>query len=287
MSTREKIFAAIVTIFFVCLVVWAVRTAPPTPPTIDKEKIDPPTVLEYEGNTLVEEVDGVVIWELTCSKMRIDSVTQLAELDGVIAKLYQHEKDKVWQLTADKGVYDQNNKMIHVAGNVIVAEDTDKQWQLTADKGAYDQVGKLIYVEGNVIVTENNDKQWQLTADKGTCDPNNKLIHVEGEVVVQELADEDKKSWQLTADKGAYDQTNKLIHAEGNVVVINNEGAKLTSNLLDWFGEQEMLVATGEVKISKDDMRAFGDLAYSNNGFKHFGLMGNAKLLKGVKDDSE
>ena len=218
MSTLEKIFAAGVGIFFVCLVVWAVRTAPPTPPMIAPDDIDPPTVMEYEGNTIVEEVDGVVVWELTCSKMRIDSVTQLAELDNVIAKFYQHEKDKVWQLTADKGAYDQN--------------------------------GKLIYVEGNVIVKEDADKQWQLTSDKGTCDPNNKLIHV-----------------------------------EGNVVVENNEGAKLTSLALDWFGEQEMLVATGEVKIRKDDVRAFGDLAYSNNGFKHFGLMGNAKLQKGVTDD--
>ena len=220
MSTREKIFAAIVTVFFVCLIVWAVRTAPPTPPTIDKDDIDPPTVLEYEGNTIVEEVDGVVIWELTCSKMRIDSVTQLAELDDVIAKFYQHEKDKVWQLTAKKGLYDQNSKLIHVEGEVVVTEETAKEWQ-------------------------------------------------------------------LTADKAAYDQNNKLIHAEGNVVVINNENAKLTSQMLDWFGEQEMLVATGEVKISKDDVRAFGDLAYSNNGFKHFGLMGNAKLQKGVTDDSE
>lgn len=220
MSTREKIFAAIVTVFFVCLIVWAVRTAPPTPPTIDKDDIDPPTVLEYEGNTIVEEVDGVVVWELTCSKMRIDSVTQLAELDDVIAKFYQHEKDKVWQLTAKKGLYDQNSKLIHVEGEVVVTEETAKEWQLTADK----------------------------------------------------------------AD---YDQNNKLIHAEGNVVVINNENAKLTSQMLDWFGEQEMLVATGEVKISKDDVRAFGDLAYSNNGFKHFGLMGNAKLQKGVTDDSE
>lgn len=219
MSTREKIFAAIVVIFFVCLIVWAVRTAPPTPPQ-PKEKIDPPTVLEYEGNTIVEEVDGVVIWELTCSKMRIDSVTQLAELDDVIAKFYQHEKDKVWQLTAKKGLYDQNSKLIHVEGEVVVTEETAKEWQ-------------------------------------------------------------------LTADKAAYDQTNKLIHAEGNVVVINNENAKLTSQMLDWFGEQEMLVATGEVKISKDDVRAFGDLAYSNNGFKHFGLMGNAKLQKGVTDDSQ
>ena len=217
MSTLEKIFAVGVVTFFVCLVVWAVRTAPPTPPD-PPEKIDPPTVVEYEGNTIVEEVDGVVVWELTCSKMRIDSVTQLAELDDVIAKFYQQEKDRVWQLTADKGAYDQNSK--------------------------------LIYVEGNIIVKEEGDKEWQLTADNGTCDPNNKLIHF-----------------------------------EGNIVVINNEGAKLTSLALDWFGEQEMLVATGEVKISKDDVRAFGDLAYSNNGFKHFGLMGNAKLQKGVTGD--
>ena len=219
MSTREKIFAAVVVTFFVCLVVWAVRTAPPTPPPA-KEKIDPPTVLEYEGNTIVEEVDGVIVWELTCSKMRIDSVTQLAELDDVVAKFHQQEKDKVWQLTADKGIYDQINKLIHVEGNVVVIDTEDDKRKLTANKGVYD--------------------------------PNNKLIHVEGEVVVT-----------------------------------NSDGGKLTSNVLEWFGEQEMLVATGEVKISKDDLRAFGDMAYSNNDFKHFGLMGNAKLLKGVKDDSE
>lgn len=219
MSTREKIFAAVVVTFFVCLVVWAVRTAPPTPPPA-KEKIDPPTVLEYEGNTIVEEVDGVIVWELTCSKMRIDSVTQLAELDDVVAKFHQQEKDKVWQLTADKGIYDQINKLIHVEGNVVVIDTEDDKRKLTANKGVYD--------------------------------PNNKLIHVEGEVVVT-----------------------------------NSDGGKLTANVLEWFGEQEMLVATGEVKISKDDLRAFGDMAYSNNDFKHFGLMGNAKLLKGVKDDSE
>ena len=219
MSTREKIFAAVVVIFFVCLVVWAVRTAPPAPPPA-KEKIDPPTVLEYEGNTIVEEVDGVIIWELTCSKMRIDSVTQLAELDDVVAKFYQQEKDKTWQLTADKGIYDQTNKLIHVEGNVIVIDTEDDKRKLTANKGVYD--------------------------------PNNKLIHTEGEVVVT-----------------------------------NSDVGKLTSNVLEWFGEQEMLVATGDVKISKDDMRAFGDMAYSNNDFKHFGLMGNAKLLKGVKDETE
>ena len=184
MSTRDKILAAIVVIFFVCLVTWAVRNAPPTPPPV--EKIEPPTVMEYEGNTLVEERDGVIIWELTCEKMRIDSVTQNIELDGVTCKFFQQDEEK---------------------------------------------------------------------------------------------------SWQLTAQKGIYYQTFKVIHVEGDVVVTNSDGAKLTSGQLDWFGEQEMVVATGEVKISKDDLRAFGDMAYSNNGFKHFGLWGHAKLMKGVTDE--
>ena len=119
MSTREKILAATVVIFFVCVIVWAVRTTPPTPPPM--EKVEPPTVMEYEGNTLVEEKDGRIIWELTCDK-------------------------------------------------------------------------------------------------------------------------------------------------------------------LDWFADMEMLIAAGNVKISKDDMQAFGDMAYSQTALNKFGIMGNAKILKGVEN---
>ena len=186
MNTRSKILIAVVVIFFVCIGVWIVRTTPTAPPP--QEKFDPPTVMEYEGNTLTEEKDGVIIWELTCEKMRIDSVTQNVELDGVTGKFFQHDQDKSWELKAKHGVYYQNQN--------------------------------LIYVEGDVIVT-------------------------------------------------------------------NNDGAKLQSDRLDWFAEEEKLVATGNVKISKDDMRAYGDMAYSDNAFKHFGLVGNAKVLKGVTDDNE
>ena len=184
MSTRGKILAATVTIFFVCLVVWVVRTTPTTPPPI--EKVTPPTVMEYEGNTLTEEKDGMIIWELTCDKMRIDTITQNVELDGIKAKFFQHDEEK---------------------------------------------------------------------------------------------------SWELVAKTGIYYQAKSLIHVEGDVVVTNSEGAKLQSDQLEWFGDEEKLIATGNVKIAKDDMRACGDTAYTNDNFQHFGLLGNAKVLKGVKDD--
>ena len=89
MSTREKLLAATVLIFFVCVVVWAVQTTPSEPPPI--EKVDPPTVVEYEGNTIVEEKDGQIIGELTFSKMIIDSTTQNIELNDLIWKFHQPE----------------------------------------------------------------------------------------------------------------------------------------------------------------------------------------------------
>lgn len=190
MSTREKILAATAVIFFVCVVVWAVRTTPPTPPPM--EKLEPPTVMEYEGNTLVEEKDGRIIWELTCEKMRLDMLTQNVELDGVSAKFYQRDKE------------------------------TDEE-----------------------------------------------------------------KTWELTAAKGVYYQVNKVIHVEGDVVVKNSDGAELLSDKLDWLAEQGALIATGNVKISKDDLRAYGDMAYSQTALSKFGLLGNARILKGVKDDDE
>lgn len=185
MSTRAKILTATAIIFFVCLIVWVVRTTPDTPPPI--EQVKPPTVMEYEGNTITEEKDGVIIWELTCDKIRMDTLTQNIELDGIHGKFFQHDEEKSWELTAKTGIYYQNGSLIHV---------------------------------------------------------------------------------------------------EGDVVVTNTDGAKLTSDQLEWIADEEKLIATGNVKISKDDMRAYGDTAYSNDNFKHFGLLGNAKVLKGVRDDA-
>ena len=184
MSTRGKILAATLVILFVCLVVWVVRTTPDTPPPL--EKFDPPTVMEYEGNILTEEKDGVIIWELSCDKMRIDSITQNVELEGIKAKFFQHDEEK---------------------------------------------------------------------------------------------------AWELTAKTGAYYQSDGIIHVEGDVVVTSTDGAKLQSDKLEWISADEKLIATGNVRIAKDDMHAFGDTAYSNDNFKHFGLLGHAKILKGVKDD--
>ena len=183
MENKIKILIGVLGILFVCLVTWVVRTTPTEPPPSDY--IEPPGFMEYENNTIVEEKNGVKIWELTSDKIRIDSNTQIAEFDNIKGKFFK----------------------------------------------------------------------------------------------------EDGKVLELTAVKGYYDQTNHNVRLDGDIVMLDGEGGKLTSVHLDWVDAEDMLVATEDVKISKDDMRAFADRAESKDGFKKFFLKGNAHILKGVKED--
>ena len=223
MGTREKILAGIIVIFFVCVVVWAIRTTPSEPPPI--EKVEPPTVMEYEGTTLTEEKDGKIIWEITCDKMRIDSITQDMELTNVKGKFYDEET--TWELTSKRGIYELRSEEL----SWLTDEET-----LTA--------------MGDVHIKK----------DDGS---------------------------ELFSDELIWFSKEEIITATGNVRVKDDEGAKLRSDKLEWLSAEAKLIATGNVKISKDDMRAFGDLAYAENDFKKFGLLGNAKVLDGVKDEDE
>lgn len=185
MENKTKILLGVLGILFVCLVTWVIRTTPTEPPPDDF--IEPPTVMEYENNTLVEEKDGVKIWELTTEKIRIDANTHRADFQNVKGKFYQ----------------------------------------------------------------------------------------------------EDGKVLELTAIQGYYDQDSRNVHVEGDVVLTDGDGGKLETVHLDWLSEPAMMIATEDVKISKDDMRAFADRAESMNGFRKFLLKGNARILKGVKEDEE
>ncbi len=183
MDNKMKILIGIGAILFVCLVVWTIRTTPKAPPV--REKIEPPTVMEYEGNTISEEKDGQKIWEMTADKIKMDSVTQLAEIENVDGKFYQED-------------------------------------------------GKVLSVKGKT---------------------------------------------------GVYNQQTKDVHLEGDVVLTDADGAKITGKNLDWNNAEGTITATENVKIYREDMRATGDLAASNDGFKHFYMKGNVRILKGVKDD--
>ena len=137
--------------------------------------------------------------------------------------------------------------------------------------------------EGNTIIEEQNGvKLYELSAGK-------MIINVETQNATFENLDgkfyqSSGKFFQLAAKKGHYNHQSGDIHVEGEVIVTDSEGAKLISNELDFVGADQILIATGDVKISKGDMRAYGNTAEAWNGLRHFKLKGNARIIKGVKD---
>ncbi len=139
MSSRGKILLSIFGIAFVALIIWVVQTTPDSPPPIDKVK--PPTSMEYEGNTISEEVNGVKIWDLTADKVTIDIKTQNAELQNIVGHFYQ-EDGKSIELNADYGTYENDNKNVHVEGHVIV----------TTSEGAKLTSGKLDWISKDEIL---------------------------------------------------------------------------------------------------------------------------------------
>ena len=183
MNTKLKILLGVLAIAFIGVVIWAVTTTPEAPPATDK--VESPTMMEYVGNTISEEVDGVKVWELTAGRALVDIPTQNAALQDIIGHFYQ----------------------------------------------------------------------------------------------------KDGRTIELHAKFGFYDNTTKNVRVEGDVTVTTDDGAKLNCVKLDWLNDEYKIVAYEKVSITKDDIKATGDMAESNDGFKNFKLKGHAHIIKGLKTE--
>ena len=140
--------------------------------------------------------------------------------------------------------------------------------------------------ETNTITEEKNGvKIFELNSEKMIVDATTRNADMEG--IKGTFYQEDGKYIVLTAQRGDYNNKTGDVHVEGEVVVVDNEGAKLTSEQLDWKGKKEILTAKGKVKVSKDDMRGYGDSLEATNGLRHFKLKGNARILRGVKNSED
>lgn len=147
----------------------------------------------------------------------------------------------------------------------------------------FEPPSKMTYEKNNIVEEKNGEILFELNSGKMTVDVATQNAELEN--VQAKFYQADGKFVELKATRGSYDHQNGNIHVEGAVTVTDGEGAQLISDTLDWQGKEEILIATGNVKISKDDMRAYGDRAEATNGLRHFNLKGNAHVLKGVKDN--
>lgn len=67
-----------------------------------------------------------------------------------------------------------------------------------------------------------------------------------------------KEDMRLTAEKGNFDKTNGKIHVEKNVVITTSQGAKLTTESLDWDRANQLITSGDLVNINKENMFTTG-----------------------------
>ena len=151
MSVKGKILFAIIGLAFTALVVWVVRTTPDAPPPV--EKIDPPKIMQYEGNTLSEEVNGVKIWDLTAENMTIDIETKNAAFKNLLGHFYQEDGSSI-ELKAEHGIYDNDKKNMHIEGNVIVT--TSEGAELKSEKLDWNGNESILTANEKVKITKDD-----------------------------------------------------------------------------------------------------------------------------------
>ena len=140
--------------------------------------------------------------------------------------------------------------------------------------------------EGNELSEEvNGVRVWDLTAARMTVDANTQDADLEK--LVGHFYQADGRSVEFRAEHGTYNYDTKDINIEGNIIVETSDGAKLTSGRLDWINADGLLVATKDVVIIRDDIRATGDRAESGDGFNKFWLKGHAHITKGAPSEED
>lgn len=148
------------------------------------------------------------------------------------------------------------------------------------DKTDFDKNGTVISYDGNEISEEKDGRKiWDLTAEHIDVDVESHKTTMQN--LTGHFYAPDGRVTEIKADKGDYDEKSRDVIITGNVDIKNSDGAALSSKELRWQAKEEMLIALGDVRATKDDMRAEGDRMESSDGFNKIKIIGKAHIIKG------
>lgn len=85
----------------------------------------------------------------------------------------------------------------------------------------------------------------------------------------------------IDAESGSMKMGTNNFALEGNVKAINSDGGKLLADKVEWIQKGERIIATGNVKLYKDEWFASADKAMTTSAFDNLKLQGNAMVEKG------
>lgn len=113
--------------------------------------------------------------------------------------------------------------------------------------------------------TTGGKKKWEVAADSASVFATN----------VVKLASVRARAWMedncvmLTSDAGRFDKATKNAHFEQNVEVTTQDGARLTTDYLDWEAESQIIRTDSFARVEKDNLTSTGK-----------GMLGQPRLSK-------
>ena len=136
-------------------------------------------------------------------------------------------------------------------------------------------------LKDSVIQREKDGKKvWEFTVGEIINDKITKQAILKG--IKGKVYRSDGNYIDINAEKGSMKMGTNNFALEGNVkAIISNEGGKLFADKVEWIEKGEQIIATGNVKLYKDEWFASADKASTTSEFKNLKLKGNAMVEKG------
>lgn len=151
LSPAQKAVLAIV-LPLVCAIFWAVSSVPALPDKkAAEELVHKAKIMVYENNTMREEQNGRVIWEIKARRTEMNGETKSATCEGITGRFYR-EDGTVVTGRARGGGYDGKTKDVFLVGEAVI--ETDDGRKLTADKITWNASEQKAVAEGRAHLTK-------------------------------------------------------------------------------------------------------------------------------------
>lgn len=151
----------------------------------------------------------------------------------------------------------------------VITHDFNRS-QLSVDK---DRQEALI---NGIILTETKDekKYWELYGETGSYDSTNEVAMMDN--VIGNFYKENKVAMSFQSSKGTYNASKKVIVLYQDTFIVLEDGTTLKSDRLRYAGNDKPIIATGNVKITRDNnFLATADEVEISPDFTSFKIKGN------------
>ena len=151
-------------------------------------------------------------------------------------------------------------------------------WFVTRDirknvAGALNQAQKVEVKNLILTETKNQKKYWELYAKTGSYDSSMQIVVLTG--IIGNFYDEDKNvALSFESPKGTYRDSDKNVTLEGETLIVSKDGSSILADKIEWGGKNTDIVASGNVRIAKDeDFSTVSEKAVFNSDFTFFKII--------------